>query len=242
MPNIVIDGKAADWQNTNTATNASGTIAYAVANDAADLYLLLKIAAPAEQMKLLRGGMEVYFDPQHNHSKNTEIIYPVKGELGEEDLRPRTTNGEKPDMAQTRAQMANQLISLNRIGFKPEYNGVQSIRQNTGFKAAISWDENNNLIYELKVPFAAFPNLQKDKIEVGFFINAVDKPKADESGHSGNWNGGNGGGNRMGGGRGNGDYGGRQGGGSRTAQNNSNSWQKMYEAESFWVQYPVAVE
>lgn len=247
---ITVDGKMQDWQGVPLQTNGDGSIAYAVANNNEDLFLLFKITDPVEQMKFVRGGMEVWFDPTDRHAKTTEIIYPVKGELPDETFRLNLIPGQKPNTSDLHRRIESGLVSFNRIGFKPDYSGVQSIRQNTGFKGAINWDETDALVYEVAVPFAAFPtDVRNGNLEVGFFIGAVDKPKAStgegaapsEEGERGQ---GMGGGMRGGGGgrRGGGGYSGnrQRGGGNQQrsgAANNSSSWKKMYEPESFWVQY-----
>jgi hypothetical protein len=143
-------------------------------------------------------------------------------------------------------QVAAELISLNRIGFKPEFSGVQSIFQNTGFKAAINWDDNNTLIYELKIPLNAFKEpLPKQNVDIGFFINGMERPKTTSpEGGTTTWQQRGGGmrgeghGGRSAGGYG--GYGNRQGGGERTAHRSSdstNDWKKATGSESFWIQY-----
>ncbi len=241
---VTVDGKMDDWQGVARTTSPNGLVEYACANSKDNLFILFKIADPAEQMKLIRGGMQVWIDPTGKHQKTTEIIYPVKGEIGEENLRPAIVQGEKPGMNEMHRYVESQLISLNRIGFKPEDSGVQSIRENTGFKGAINWDDNNDLIYEVVIPFAAFnSNVKKDNIEVGFFIGAADKPK-NPSGDmpTPGEGGGRGmsGGMRGGGRRGGSSYGNRQGqGNNQQSTIATTDWKKMYEAESFWVRYSV---
>ena len=239
IASITVDGQMQDWQGVPLLTAANG-IDYALANSRDNLYILFKISDPAEQMKLIRGGMEVWFDATGKHTKSTEIIFPVKGELPDETFRPNFVQGEKPNTKDLHRRIESSLISFNRIGFKPTYSGVQSIRENTGFKGAINWNEEGELIYEVTIPFAAFPtDVKNTNLEVGFFIGAVDKPKAatnegavpsEEGGRA------------MGGGRrGGGGYGGNRQRGEnsqqRSATSNSSALKKMYESESFWVQY-----
>lgn len=242
VSSISVDGQTQDWQNVPRQTAENGSIEYAVANSKENLYVLFKIADPAEQVKFVRGGMEIWFDPTEQHAKTTEVIYPVKGELPEETFRPGFTQGEKPNKSDLHRRIESGLISFNRIGFKPAYSGVQSIRENTGFKGAVNWDETDALVYEIAVPFAAFPTDVR-KMEIGFFIGAMDKPKAatgdgvtvPQEGGRGMGGGMHGGGGRRGGGFG----GGRQGGNGRqrSTPNNSTASKKLYEPESFWVQY-----
>jgi uncharacterized membrane protein YgcG len=244
---ITVDGKSGDWQNVPRQTTADGTIEYAVANNNDDLFVLFRIANSAEQMKLIRGGMEVWFDPTGKHAKTTEIIYPVKGELPDETFRPNFVQGEKPNLNDMHRRIESGLISFNRIGFKPAFSGVQSIRENTGFKGALNWDDSEALVYEVAIPFAAFStDVKKEPMEMGFFIGAVDEPKTgdgakpSEEGRGMAMGGGmrGGGGGRRGGG---GGYGGGRQRGEANQQNaqssNAAAWKKMYEPQSFWVRY-----
>src|SRR5579875_472491 len=224
--NITVDGKMDDWKNIPTDSNSKGSIEYAIANNATDLFIVFKIADEAEQMKLLGGGMEIWFDANNKHEKTTEIIYPVKGELGDLTLQPKfSLQGEKMNKSEIHRRITGQLISFNRAGFKPEYNGVQSVRENTGFKGAIGWNDNDDLIYEVQIPFAAFTNdVKRNNLQIGFSLNGVDRPKetANNGGEGGNtnWNAGGGGGGRGGmrggGGGGRGGYG--RGGGRGSSQ------------------------
>ena len=243
---VVVDGKADEWKSVSLQLSPKNSFEYTVANTPEELCIFIKIPDQVEQTKLLRGGMEVYINPKGKKDKETAVFYPVKGELPE-DMRAQAAPGEKEDVKEIRLRIAGQLISMNRTGFKTAFNGVQSIRQNTGFKAAINWDENDNLIYELAIPYAAFPDgLNKNNLELGFFINGAERPKNNNSsGSNTTWSGGNQGmgGGRMGGGR---MGGGRQGGrsfsdkrdpGLRSSTNKYNQWQKLYVDENFWVQY-----
>jgi hypothetical protein len=210
----------------------------ALANNSSNLFILLRVPGQTEQMKLLQGGMDIWVDGQDKKDKRTGISYPVKGELGEPDHQ-QPPPGQKPDLKQMHYQMAGQLISLNRFGFKDEYNGVQSIRQNTGFKAAISWDENDVLIYELTIPFNAFAqDVKKDNIEIGFNIHGIDRPKNQrpENGSYVSEGGGMGGGGHRAGG----NFGNRRSTNLRAATTAYNQKEKLYIPESFWAGYSVS--
>jgi uncharacterized membrane protein YgcG len=240
---ITVDGRADDWKNDSLQLSPRGTVEYGMANDEKNIYIVLRIPDQAEQAKLLRGGMQVWIDPDGKKEKATEVIYPVRGELGESEKPLQITPGEKPNLTDMHHHIVTQLISLNRVGFKPEFTGVQSVRENTGFKAALGWNENEDLIYELQVPLAAFKQpVKTGQVQFGFFISGVERPK-ENAGQAAQWNAGGegmGGGGRQGGG----NYGGgRHNFGNRTAgrqTNNANNWQKMYQDENFWSTYTLA--
>jgi hypothetical protein len=76
---LTIDGRSDDWQNLSFLSNPTGTLEYAVAQNEQNLFILMKVANHAEQMKLLNSGMEIWIDPTGKKAKTTEVIYPVKG-------------------------------------------------------------------------------------------------------------------------------------------------------------------
>jgi hypothetical protein len=247
IKDLIIDGRPDDWQNLSFLSNPAGTLEYAIAQNEQNLFIMMRVANHAEQIKLLNSGMEIWIDPTGKKAKTTEVIYPVKGELSEDVLRPQSGSiDQKMNIAQMHLKVAAELISLSRIGFKPEFSGVQSIFQNTGFKAAINWDENNTLIYELKIPLNAFKDpLPKQKMEIGFSISGLERQKTSspESGNTTWQQRGNGMRGESHGGRGGGGYGSygkRQASGEGTVHrstDSTNDWKKATENESFWIQY-----
>lgn len=248
VKSITVDGNDADWQGLPTAVSPLYSFTYSVARDEKFLYLLMKIDNPVEQTKFLRGGMELWIDPTDKKSKTTEVIFPVKGELEEGAMRPTNASADpKINAGLVRLNIKAALISLNRIGFKPEYSGVQTISQPTGFKGAINWTGESTLVYELEIPLQAFEKpLPKEAFEIGFSIGAVERSApatASNNEGAGEMNRGGGGmgrGGMRGGGGGRYGGGGGFGRGARTGntdrQSGSTDWKKMAEKESFWVQ------
>jgi hypothetical protein len=242
-PAIEVDGKGSDWASVPLTTNPDGTIQYGVVNNAHQLYIFMKIADPAEQQKLIFGGMEIWFDPSDKEQKKTAVVYPVKGEISQSEIFAKNESGAPLSKEQIRQRISLQLISLNRTGFLPDFNGVQSIHQPTGFKGAIGWDANDDLIYELVIPLRAIPQDHPfNQLQVGFFIHGLERPKQGPSENGGNW--GAQGMNHEGMGRHNGGgFGGRGGGNYRGGENRSASSrgaQKMFQDEHFWVVYKLA--
>jgi hypothetical protein len=244
---ISVDGNDADWQGITLNSSPEKTFQYSIAHNNEDLFVRMKISNPLEQMKFLSGGMELWIDPTDQQKQKVEVIYPTKGELDPTAMQPQNASGDKKQNHEMmHLAVKAQLISMNRIGFKPEYSGVQSIRENTGFKAAISWNDNDELIYELKLPFQAFNGtVSKENLSLEFSIGALERPAEshNNSENGGSYRQGGMSGMRGGGGGYRGGGQGHYGGGERSGQRGNNStdtnktdWQKMREKESFWVQ------
>jgi len=245
IKDITIDGNDVDWQGVALNSSPEKTFEYSVAHNDEDLFVRMKILNPLEQMKFLTAGMEVWLDPSGQEKQKVEVVYPVKGELATAAMQPQNTSADKKQNREMmHLNVRAQVVSMDRIGFKPEYSGTQNISQNTGFKAAINWNESDELIYELKVPLKAFNgSVSANHMDLEFSIGALERPAENHS------SGENGGGSRQGGmaggmrGSGGGYRGGsgRYGGGSgergrSQSGETKTDWSKMREKESFWVQ------
>lgn len=237
---IVVDGKPDEWVNIPHDFSTGSTVEFSVANNASNLFILLKVPSILEQQKILKGGMDVWVSPDGKKDKKTGITYPVKGELGETE-QP-ISNTEKSNEREKHLQMAAQVISMQRYGFIPEYNGVQSIRQNTGFKASIGWDENDVMIYELTIPLKAFAtDITKKSIKIGFNIHGIDRPKNPDRAENTSFTEGHG--SSMGGGRRvGGNFGNRRNPGQKAENNKYNQREKLYATEIFWADYSIAIK
>jgi len=178
LKDINIDGNNADWQNVGVTESPSKTFEYALAHNDDNLYLLMKITNSVEQMKFLYGGLQLWIDPTGEKKQTTEVIFPSKGELPQGSFQAQ---GGSDDKKQARELMhlnaRASLVTMNRIGFKPQYSGIQTISQVTGFKASFNWNEANELIYELQIPLKAFPvALSKEKMDVEFVLGPLELP------------------------------------------------------------------
>ena len=246
VKDIAIDGNDADWQGVALNSSPEKTFEYSVAHNDSDLFVRMKILNPLEQMKFLTAGMELWIDPSGQERQKVEVVYPIKGELATTAMQPQNASGDKKQNREMmHLDVRAQVVSMNRIGFKPEYSGTQTISQNTGFKAAINWNESDELIYELKIPLQAFNGtVSANHMDLEFSIGALERPAENHGGSEnvgGFRQGGMAGGMRGGGGGYRGGGGGRYGGGggerrsSQTGETKTD-WSKMREKESFWIQ------
>jgi hypothetical protein len=235
---IAIDGRSDDWRNAPHDFSEGSTVEFSVANNASHLFILLKVPSIQEQRKILEGGMDVWISADGRKDKKTGITYPVKGELSDQD--PSITGTGQLTVKERHLQMAAQVISMQRFGFIPVFNSVQSIRQNTGFKASIGWDENDVMIYELTIPFNAFTeDIRNKELKVGFNIHGIDRTKNSQQAQNNAFTEGHG--SSMGGGRrGGGNFGNRRDPGQKAANNRYNQHEKMYAPETFWADYRIA--
>ncbi len=74
----VLDGKENEWPAEKFQTDPATQFRYAIDNDKQNLYLVLAIANFREQMKIMRQGMDLYFDLKEKKKEGKGIEFPVK--------------------------------------------------------------------------------------------------------------------------------------------------------------------
>jgi len=244
---INIDGKANEWPDSLFFLNPDAKIRYAVVNDSNNLYLCLKVFDDNQQMKMLRGGMEVWIDPAGKKSQSCGILYPLSTTLnpgGKMGLRTDDPNA----MKQAKLMFLLQAKDLELTGFRDGINGMFSnVAGKSGVKAVLKLDSTNILIYEAVIPLADFKTdlNVSNPLSVGFIIKGLERPK--------NQNGDDSHGSEMdnhesGGGMGGyGGEGGHGGGGHHHQEGNQNegagagySRQAMFEDTPMWLKLSIA--
>ena len=176
MNTIVVDGKADEWPANQFLFNKDADLAYSISNDSANIFVCFKIHSQEEQMKLLKGGAEVWFNPTGKKKKTTCLHFPLGNSLP--PINRNASPGERPDIKKMKLMILLKLNQLELIGFKDEDNGYQNNKKNkTGIMAIIDWDSVGNMIYEAKIPLNAFKEEVKsaNPLMVGIIVKAPEK-------------------------------------------------------------------
>jgi hypothetical protein len=172
----VIDGKMNEWGDTLLYDNSTKCI-YSIANDASALYICIKATERLQQMKIIQGGMQIWIDGKVKKNKSIGIKFPIGG--GTMQMSSSARNKE-PDTREIRQQARSQMLTMELTGFKDGLNGAQSIYSNAQVKPVIEWDNKDNLVYELAIPFTAFDETfaaNLNNISIGIFINGLKIPE-----------------------------------------------------------------
>lgn len=173
----VIDGKINEWPAELFTANTSVRCSYAIANDGNNLYIAVKVADRMQQMKLVNGGTEVWIDAKAKKKKNLGIKFPIGGEAM--TMPNRNGGQQQPDKEAMKREMRNKMLNMELEGFKPEFNGVQSVYSVSQVKPVIDWNEKDELIYELAIPFAALPPeaaASLNEVTIGIIIKGLQMP------------------------------------------------------------------
>ncbi len=245
--NHSLDGKANEWPAQRFETDPATQLKYAIDNDKQYLYLVLSIAGFREQMKIMRQGMDLYFDPKGKKKEGKGIEFPVKRDQsadmimnyksqGNENADQESAEQKKAAMKAMRAEMAIGLNSMKVFGFSEDKSEEQGLGMPGSANIAFSWDSTDVMNIEYRIPLSFFgtssaPN-QKD-MSIGWKINGL-QFSSNHPGGSSTGEGRHGGGNYGGGGRrgyGGGGYGAHDG--TNTQQGGEN----MMKDQSFWMKY-----
>src|SRR5258708_2078855 len=75
---MVTDGKTDDWPMPLRFSNASYTLQYNVTNDDKALYVCVSSREAATQLRILRSGMTIRFDPKGEKNKTIGLYFPIR--------------------------------------------------------------------------------------------------------------------------------------------------------------------
>ena len=262
---VSADGNPSEWRIPLRFYDSDTKLNYTLSNDDEKLYLCVRIVDELSQAKVVRNGINIWFDTLAKKNKKSGILFPVPDRTTEEDQADagsghsggKRSGGNLEAIKRKFLQQANQ---MQLIGFKsgiPDY--LAASENEYGIRVSINWDVNNIMIYEAVIPFKTFykPALvAKDSLknfDFSMTIHGFPAPEKKDDGSSGGSGGGMGGsgggmggaGGGMGGagggmgGRGGGMGGGGRGGGMRGAPVEANP---MYETNSFWVKMKLAAK
>ncbi|QKJ29030.1 hypothetical protein HQ865_04440 [Mucilaginibacter mali] len=166
--NVKVDAKLGEWENNFQALNKTTDIYYTMANDANNLYLVMKSADQANNNKIIGGGINLTINKANKKSEKDAFVvsFPVANMAnlrnammsGMRTSRPAasgTTAQQGPDSAMI-ADMRKRVVStfkeIKLIGFKDIPDSVISIYNEYGIKAFVDFDDKGSLVVEMAVP------------------------------------------------------------------------------------------
>ena len=176
--NVKIDAKSDEWGDFQ-AYNTTTDVFYTLANDDKNLYLVVKSTNQMINNKIVAGG--ITFTINTNGKKKKDIgsfvttfpLIDMATVRGQMQARMRSAMGGKALDSAAIAGMRNQAIAsakeIKLEGFKNIPDSVISIYNEYGFKAAVDYDRNGNLVCEMSIPLK-YLNLTLDNTQ-GFAYN-----------------------------------------------------------------------
>ncbi len=200
---IVTDGKTDDWPMPLRFSTASYTLQYNVTNDDKNLYICVSSREVATQMRILRSGMTIWFDPKGEKNKTIGLYFPIRKQPDPERYRGRNTgsgsytddggyatargNGNAgggstgSDVNTREAELLLQSNYYNTTGFPKIENGQFGVTDTKGpVQLAIKHDDQDSLlVYEVTIPIQNVLGVNwkakadKKAISVGIVLNST---------------------------------------------------------------------
>jgi uncharacterized membrane protein YgcG len=249
-PNIVIDGDLKDWGDSLRYYNQDKQLNYTLANDQDNLYMAIRVNDRSEQLRILRAGLTLSIDTRGKKKETFTMTFPVGDQsapvVAEDamDLQGGRHDVKQEDREELAKAKLTKLRAIKITGFKDIESETMTTSNTYGFKVAIDYDKDGNLVYEAAMPLKFFraDDLSKNEWAFNFKINGITRPGQDKynADHEGMTRGGGTGGfagggrgGRMGGGRG-----GRMGGGG--GNNPPVDRSELSKSVDFWEKYYLA--
>ncbi|MXV49890.1 hypothetical protein GS399_02825 [Pedobacter sp. HMF7647] len=218
---VKVDGKSTEWGDSLKYYNPQSKISYDLANDDQNIYLVIKSSDKQTTTKILVGGISFSVNINGKKKLGPTVTFPI---LDKAALRANPPQKSKPDSVQLRNQILSNIKEIKVSGMKEIVDGSISLQNEYGIRAAVGYDEKNNLIYELAVPLQQFEleSSSENVLACNIKINGFTGPQVpNQNNNNPNY------GNR-------GMYGGMYGNGMRYPSGYSNR-NPLFQATDFWI-------
>jgi len=246
------DGISNEWNEPLNEYNDATRLAFALANDDQNLYIIIESLDPQTTFSVLRGGITLNINTTGKKKDGMKLTFP----LMERPPMPKDVSGS-PDHQMQQPDVDNGMLrdpsmmnkSIRVSGFKNIADGDLPADNQSGIETGMSIHPNKDLIYELRIPLTQLAvNLDMKKpLVYNIKINQPNKAqmhrggKPEGGGRAGSFAGGGGKGmGGMGGGRG-GMGGGRSGGGmgGGRSQRPQEGGESAGKSADFWIKYKL---
>lgn len=184
---VIVDGNPDEWSLPLRYSDLKSDIQYTVTNDQSNIYVCIRAIEHTTQIKILSSGMEIWIDPAGKNKKTIGIKFPIPHKLDIKSTGENMEPGRVKDRERGGINLASQfqleVPQLTLSGFLPQYNGTFKASDTKGIKAAINWNEQNIMTYELCIPIESFYqanlNTITDNPVLGFTIvvNGMSMPQ-----------------------------------------------------------------
>ncbi len=170
---ITIDGNSTDWKTPYPYYDEDAMLGYSISNDSENLYITVETGDAATQMKILEGGLTVWVDKTGKQDEVTAINFPIpanykNSQRGKDGSYSREHNDPDPgpqeavqkriiEMQQNVKKAIDAADEYSLQGFKGcNLQFPVKAENSCGIVVRINMDQDNELIWEAKIPFKSF--------------------------------------------------------------------------------------
>jgi len=161
---VAADGRLNDWKQPLRFNYPNYPIQYNITSDEKNLYICVATGDEETQLRMLRAGMTIWFDPKGEKNKTIGLFFPIRKQPDPAQYRGRGSytdgsgdyagRGRTVSQETRKAELLLQSNYYNTTGFLNMENGQFGITDTTSpIRLAIKNDDRDSLLaYELVVP------------------------------------------------------------------------------------------
>ncbi|WP_188754125.1 hypothetical protein [Pedobacter psychrotolerans] len=147
------DGISNEWNEPLNQYNDATKLAFALANDDQNLYIIIESLDPQTTFSILRGGITLNINTEGKKKDGIKLIFP----LMDKPPIPKDTEGKDKPWPNEGSEIhdpnaVNKSIKIS--GFKNIADGNLPAINQSGITTGMSIHPNRDLIYELSIPLA----------------------------------------------------------------------------------------
>ncbi len=177
---IKIDGKIDDWNDSLVSYNNDTKFYYTISNNNENLYLAIKSTNSADVRRIFAGGISFLINTEGKKKSGYKITFPVaeRKRIPNPKSKNPANDPVLPDIKELR-KMLSQIKEIKAEGFKTIIDGGISLYNTYGIQAAVTFNDQDNLIYELAIPLSLL-NLYADNpvlLAYNIKINGLLRPQ-----------------------------------------------------------------
>ncbi|WP_443946851.1 hypothetical protein ACJVDH_07020 [Pedobacter sp. AW1-32] len=152
---FIADGNPGEWGELSQF-NSDTKLAFALANDANRLYIVLESLDPVTTRSFLMGGVTLNINTSGKKKKSINLIFPFHARLGGPPPEPRdSSKAHQPPIEMVNdPTMLSKASGLKITGLKNLADTVLTDDNTVGVEFGMVVNGNQDLVYELSVPLA----------------------------------------------------------------------------------------
>ncbi|WP_395802510.1 hypothetical protein [Daejeonella sp.] len=145
---VLIDGILTDWTDSLDLYNDVTKLYYNISNDHENIYFAVKNNSEENLSKILARGMSITVNYENSKSVGQTVTFPVL------DRTPgkKQVETEEPEAKEIQRRIISKIKEIKVEGFIELVDGGISLYNTYGIKAAMAFDDNNDMIQEIAIP------------------------------------------------------------------------------------------
>lgn len=157
---IMVDALLSDWKDSLSLYSEETKLYYNISNDDKNIYFAIKNSSEENLTKILARGISITVNYENAKTIAPTITFPILDRTP--GKKPAETDQSDPKEIQKR--VISKIKEIRVAGFKELVDGGVSLYNTYGIKAAMSFDDNDDMIQEIAIPMRLL-GIEPDRTE-----------------------------------------------------------------------------